>query len=104
MSEAEVVFAADHPVFAGHFPGHPIVPGALLLAEGLQALSRAGALCGPCTVSNAKFLSPVKPGERVLMRWQDTPGESLQIVMTVGDRRVASASVLRRQPAAGMPS
>lgn len=101
MSEAEVVFAADHPVFAGHFPGHPIVPGALLLAEGLLALARAGGGPGPFAVSNAKFLSPVKPGERVLMRWPDAPGESLQIVMTVGDRRVASVSVLRHAPTAG---
>jgi len=43
----------------------------------------------------------VKPGERVLMRWPDAPGESLQIVMTVGDRRVASVSVLRHPPTAG---
>lgn len=103
MNEREVVFAADHPVFAGHFPGHPIVPGALLLAEGLQALARAGALCGPCTVSNAKFLSPVRPGERVLIRWQ-AAGDTLQLQMTVGERRVASAAVLRRPLAEGVPS
>ena len=28
---AEQTIAPDHPVFAGHFPAHPVVPGALLL-------------------------------------------------------------------------
>ena len=31
--------SADHPAFAGHFPGHPIVPGALILDEVIRRAS-----------------------------------------------------------------
>ncbi len=57
---------ADHPVFAGHFPGQPLVPGALLLAEVMEAVQRVPALAARLganpTLAAAKFLAPVRPG------------------------------------------
>ncbi len=57
---------ADHPVFAGHFPGQPLVPGALLLAEVMEAVQRVPALANRLganpTLAAAKFLAPVRPG------------------------------------------
>ena len=32
MNKLTLQIAADHPTGAGHFPGNPIIPGALLLA------------------------------------------------------------------------
>ena len=56
-----------HPAFAGHFPGQPLLPGALLLAEVLEAVRRVPALAarlGPHpTLAAAKFLAPVRPGD-----------------------------------------
>lgn len=51
--------ARDHPAYAGHFPGHPILPGVVLLAEALAAL---GAQVKGASLDNAKFLLPVTPG------------------------------------------
>lgn len=90
MNTAELDIPVDHPAFAGHFPGRPMLPGALLLAEALQALVRAGVATRGRTVSNAKFLSPVAPGERVRLQWHETPSGALQLELAVGARRVAS--------------
>jgi 3-hydroxyacyl-[acyl-carrier-protein] dehydratase len=64
----------NEPQFLGHFPGHPIMPGVLLI-EGMA--QTAGALCVMSgvigkprvvyfiTIDNAKFRKPVVPGDRV---------------------------------------
>ena len=52
--------AADHPAQLGHFPGNPIVPGALLLDEILARLLPAGWAPG---IEAAKFHHPVRFGE-----------------------------------------
>ncbi len=62
-------FPAAHPVFPGHFPGAPCVPGALLLDAVVHAL--AADLRLPyerVVVSAVKFHRPVTPGETVLWR------------------------------------
>jgi 3-hydroxyacyl-[acyl-carrier-protein] dehydratase len=56
--------AADHPAFAGHFPGMPVLPGAALLDAVLHVLEEDLAF-NPVEwqISAAKFLEPVRPGD-----------------------------------------
>ena len=55
-------FSEQHPTGAGHFPGNPIIPGAVLLDELVAALFPRG---WSGTVESAKFHHPVRPGDGV---------------------------------------
>ena len=59
---AEIAFNAAHPVFAGHFPGKPIVPGVCLLEILAAVLSRiTGKEMIIDEISNIKFLQVIDP-------------------------------------------
>jgi 3-hydroxyacyl-[acyl-carrier-protein] dehydratase len=79
---------ADHPAFAGHFPGRPIVPGVLLL-DRVLALAMAGCDLAGLTVASAKFLSPVGPGETLEFSWRAGTG-GVRFDIAAGDRSVAT--------------
>jgi 3-hydroxyacyl-[acyl-carrier-protein] dehydratase len=67
----------NEPFFAGHFPGHPVMPGVLIL----EALAQASAILAYKTenmdparkitylmaIDNAKFRRPVVPGDRLTL-------------------------------------
>lgn len=77
--------APDHPAFAGHFPGHPIVPGVVLLDEAVQALAAAeGLLPVSLQVGVAKFLVPVGPGEPLSLSYRATAPGRYAIEVRVG--------------------
>ncbi len=71
----------SEPVFQGHFPGHPIYPGVMILegmaqAGGILALKSAGLsdeelqnkVIYFMSIDGAKFRSPVKPGDKLEYR------------------------------------
>lgn len=65
----EVSFPADHPAFPGHFPGQPVVPGALLLDCGLDLAN-----VSPTKIDQVKFLQPVRPEETLCFRLRQESG------------------------------
>jgi len=75
MPTVSLQIAHDHPAFAGHFPGQPLLPGVSLLALVLEAAladPHLAARVGHAPrLSNAKFLAPVRPGERIEIRLDD---------------------------------
>lgn len=55
---------ADHPALPGHFPGHPVVPGVIVLDRVLAAIEAAnGAALGALRLPQVKFVQPLLPGE-----------------------------------------
>ena len=70
---ARKLVSRNEPFFNGHFPGHPVMPGVLII----EALAQAGALLAAHVVAfsqethvvyfmaidNARFRKPVVPGD-----------------------------------------
>ncbi|WP_018936817.1 hypothetical protein [Thioalkalivibrio sp. ALJ24] len=51
---------ADHPALPGHFPGHPVVPGVVILEQVAQAATELG-LEAPGRFPQVKFIAPLPP-------------------------------------------
>ena len=65
----------NEPFFQGHFPGHPIMPGVLILEAMAQvggvgvlsAKENLGKLAYFMSINNAKFRKPVVPGDQLVI-------------------------------------
>lgn len=90
----------DHPAFAGHFPGMPILPGVLLLDAAVHAVMQArrdlGDLDPACQISSVKFLSPVSPGETLTIVCSTTTAGGTRFEISAAHRIVASGMLAPR--------
>jgi 3-hydroxyacyl-[acyl-carrier-protein] dehydratase len=83
--------AADHPAYAGHFPGQPILPGVVLLDEVLHTLAaRRGCEVAVGQLRSAKFPSPVRPGDSLRLHYVETAAGVLRFEVMAGERLAAS--------------
>lgn len=91
----EIRFGLDHPTATGHFPGNPVIPGAVLLDEAVAAIAGGGE-APEITIRSAKFLHPVRPGEAIELRWERrADGETAFEGRLLGDRRLVLSGSLR---------
>jgi 3-hydroxyacyl-[acyl-carrier-protein] dehydratase len=93
LAIVERSLAADHPAARGHFPGNPIIPGAVLLSEALRLIeSETGMKLWPCRIRRAKFPAPARPGDRLVIEF-GRAGSSVRFKCTVRDDTVLIGEV-----------
>jgi acyl-coenzyme A synthetase/AMP-(fatty) acid ligase len=83
---------AQHPVFAGHFPGQPMVPGALLLDMAIESIERDTTRTVQ-TIAMSKFLSPATPGEPIELDYR-IEAQDLRFEISSGGRKLAIGRLL----------
>lgn len=104
-SKTTLHIAPDHPAFAGHFPGAPIVPGVVLLDAAVHAMLQmlrrpishdvdGGGIGNICQISSAKFLSPVGPGETLTISCTTAASGSTRFDISSGSRKVATGTLV----------
>ncbi|MBH0200458.1 MAG: hypothetical protein HP497_13780 [Nitrospira sp.] len=92
--ERTVSIRHDHPSLAGHFPGHPVVPGVVLLDEVLSIVREAsGAAQSVTGLPLVKFSSPLRPGEVVTIHVDLDGATGAAFSCRVETRLVASGTV-----------
>jgi 3-hydroxyacyl-[acyl-carrier-protein] dehydratase len=96
-AECETEFPKDDPIFAGHFPGDPIVPG-VILTEALAQTAGIAAHQGNqrfllSAIRQMKFFRAVRPEEKITLRARRIAmvGELLQfeVEALIGNKTVA---------------
>ena len=83
----------DHPCLPGHFPGSPIVPGVILLAEVFALLCTAHPGMRVAGLLHAKFLRPVRPGEVVAVSSRATDACRVEFIGAIGNDRALRGAV-----------
>ena len=106
-AECATVFEPNDPMFAGHFPGDPLVPGVILTEALAQTAGIAAASGYPensrprfllSAIRQMKFLQAVRPNERIILRAQKM-GEAqdlfqFSVEAIVDDKQVATGQLV----------
>lgn len=95
----ERLLAADMRCAEGHFPGNPIIPGAVLLSETLtQIAAKLRVALPPCDNKVAKFFHPARPGDRVAIEYGAAGQGEIKFTCAVEGKTVLAGIVACAAP------
>jgi 3-hydroxymyristoyl/3-hydroxydecanoyl-(acyl carrier protein) dehydratase len=98
MVEIEQPIATDLPSFDGHFPGAPVLPGAVLVSLVLRAIAQrsewAHKVGSTPRIQQVKFLAAIGPGQTLHIHLDDTPS-AIAFSVRCGATAVARGQVTK---------
>jgi 3-hydroxyacyl-[acyl-carrier-protein] dehydratase len=109
-AECSMRFDAADPMFGGHFPGEPLVPGVILTEALAQTAGIAAASGQPngekprfllSAIRQMKFLSAVRPGDEITLKAKRTGRVErlfqFEVEARVGGKTVATGQIVLSQ-------
>jgi 3-hydroxymyristoyl/3-hydroxydecanoyl-(acyl carrier protein) dehydratase len=94
MATGTFMIAHDHPSLDGHFPGRPVVPGVVLLDHAFAIIRDAlGGGSAVVRLRKVKFMSPLLPGQPVVVRFRHTGDATVAFDCLVADRPIATGTL-----------
>jgi 3-hydroxyacyl-[acyl-carrier-protein] dehydratase len=91
--------AADHPAYPGHFPGMPVLPGAVLLDEVLCLIESALSLdLTQWDLTAAKFPRAIRPGDALSVEHTAVSDATVRFVVRVSGKTALAGTLSRRLP------
>jgi 3-hydroxyacyl-[acyl-carrier-protein] dehydratase len=95
-ARATLQIAANHPSLSGHFPGHPIVPGVVLLDEVLHLIDlRDADRPSRWHIGSIKFHRAVLPGQSLCLEYALDGGEQIRFELRLAEAMVANGTLER---------
>lgn len=91
--ETEYYVEPSHPSLVGHFPGNPVVPGVVILDAVVRAMAQWRPDMGVSGFPNAKFVSPLLPGERLDIKLELRKETGAAFECWVAERPVAQGKL-----------
>ncbi|MBK8175216.1 MAG: hypothetical protein IPK66_08115 [Rhodospirillales bacterium] len=94
MSKRTACVSDDHPSLSGHFPGHPLVPGVVILQRVIAALEDQDSDCRMVEVSRVKFLKPLFPNQTFEIAIQQISTERVEFACQCGGIVIACGRLI----------
>jgi 3-hydroxyacyl-[acyl-carrier-protein] dehydratase len=96
----QFTIASDHPCLPGHFPGHPLVPGVVVLEQVILAIQQqTGLHARALRLGQVKFMGPLLPDQTATIalehlppRWRFTVSRGDEVLVR-GEMQVVSGAV-----------
>jgi 3-hydroxymyristoyl/3-hydroxydecanoyl-(acyl carrier protein) dehydratase len=89
-------YESDHSATDGHFAGHPIIPGVVILADVLRAIrAEINVGEGGYRLRAAKFLHPVRPGDDMAIEWKSALNTDSTVAAVHFECKVGATAVAK---------